>query len=364
MSISKAEFDRRYGAIRDWMKSNSVDCIVVSGKPDNFNRGNIRYLTGLGNGGYCLFPPEGRPVLLVGRKAEFLSRPDLPVELSEHPNPQIGIIKGLNRYDQGHRIGTIGMETSDPVLLDLKASLGNRLIDATPIFSQLRLIKSPEEIEKMRTAAWIADKVFYMVQDLIRPGLSDFVIYGEVKRLIYSLGCEYSMELIDANGARMNMKFTPVGDTLSADGTLFMEITPAYDGYYAQLPVIFPVVYPAPNLRKIAAVWKQALQAGIDMLKPGTRVSDLCNVMWNKVKEGGYLSPFRPGHALGLDAIDFWSITDSNETVLQPGMTLAVHPCVLQEMGGDGIGMGYTFLITETGAERFSRVDLFKLFER
>jgi Xaa-Pro aminopeptidase len=364
MSISLNEYNRRYAAIREWMKDNNVDCILAAGRPDNFNRGNIRYLTGLGNGGYCFFPLEGRPVLLVNRKAEFSSRPNLPVRFSENPNPQIGVIKGITRYDQGNNIGIIGMENSDPVLLDLKASLSARLIDATPIFSQLRLIKSPEEIENMKTAAWIADKVFYMLQDLIRPGLSDFTIYGEVKKLIYSLGCEYSMELIDADGARMNMKFTPVGDRLSAGGTLFLEITPAYEGYYAQLPVILPVVNPAPHLRKIAAVWKEAIQAGIDMLKPGTRVSDLYTVMLNKVRDSGYISPFRPGHALGLDAIDFWSITDSNDTLLQPGMTLALHPCVLQEMGGDGIGMGYTYLITETGAERFSKVDLFKLFER
>jgi Xaa-Pro aminopeptidase len=362
MSISQAEFNRRYTAIREWMKSNEVDCIVAAGRPDYFNRGNIRYLTGLGNGGYCLFPLEGPPVLLVNRKAELASRADLPVKISEHPNPQIGVIKGLNRYDQGHKIGIIGLETGDPVLLDMNAPLAARLIDATPIFSQLRLIKSPEEIENMKTAAWIADKVFYMLQDLIQPGLSDFTIYGEVKRLIYSLGCEYSMELIDADGARMNMKQTPVGDRLSAGGTLFLEITPVFEGYYAQMPVVIPVVNPAPHLKKIAAVWQESIQAGIDMLKPGTKVSDLYTVMLNKILEGGYVSPFRPGHAIGLDAIDFWSITDSNNTILKPGMTLALHPCVLQKAGGDGIGMGYTFLITETGAERLSRVDLFSLF--
>ena len=41
-------------------------------------------------------------------------------------------------------------------------------------------------------------------------------------------------------------------------------------------------------------------------------------------------------------------------------MTIAVHACVLKEMGGDGCGMGYTYLITETGAERLSKIDLAK----
>jgi Xaa-Pro aminopeptidase len=58
--------------------------------------------------------------------------------------------------------------------------------------------------------------------------------------------------------------------------------------------------------------------------------------------------------------LDFWSVTESNPLVLEAGMTIAVHACVLKEMGGDGCGMGYTYLITETGAERLSKIDLAK----
>jgi Xaa-Pro aminopeptidase len=79
--------------------------------------------------------------------------------------------------------------------------------------------------------------------------------------------------------------------------------------------------------------------------------------MINKVQELGFSSPFRPGHALGLDAIDFWSITDSNNTILKPGMTIAVHPCVIKDLGGDGMGLGYTYLITETAAKDSVRLN-------
>jgi Xaa-Pro dipeptidase len=362
MGISSIEINRHYAGIRQWMKVKGVDCVLVAGKADHFNRGNVRYITTLGNGGYCLFPLEGIPVLFVGRKAEFLSRKELPIELKETTNPVEGIKAELARFDHGNKIGTIGLEATDNVNAFIKENYSPKLVDAIEIFEQMRSIKSAEEIEKMRVAAWIADKVFYMLKDLVRPGLIDFEIYGEVKRLIYGLGCEYSMDLIDADGAKMNMKFTPVGDRLSADGTLFLEITPVYEGYYAQLPVIMPVVRPPDHFYKMAAVWKQALDAGMSLLKPGIKVFELYHVMQNKVREGGFISPFRPGHAIGLDAIDFWSITESNETVLKPGMTIAVHPSVLKEPGGDGIGMGYTFLITETGAERFSKVNLAAMY--
>jgi Xaa-Pro aminopeptidase len=214
----------------------------------------------------------------------------------------------------------------------------------------------------MRISTWIADKVFYRLQEIAQPGLSDYEIYGEVKHIIHSLGCEYSMDLIDADGARMNMKFNPVGDRLSADGTLFMEITPAYEGYYGQLPCALPVIRPPDHIRDMFKAWIKAHKVGESLLKPGTRVGDLCREMLKTVRDSGYISPFRPGHAIGLDAIDFWSVTEDNNTLLKPGMTLAVHPPVLREIGGDGIGMGYTYLITETGFERFSKVELTQLF--
>jgi Xaa-Pro aminopeptidase len=82
--------------------------------------------------------------------------------------------------------------------------------------------------------------------------------------------------------------------------------------------------------------------------------------MINTVREQGFISPLRPGHAIGLDALDFWSITEDNHRTLTAGMVLAMHPSVFQEVGGDGCGMGYTYLITENGYERLSKIDLAK----
>jgi Xaa-Pro dipeptidase len=95
-------------------------------------------------------------------------------------------------------------------------------------------------------------------------------------------------------------------------------------------------------------------------LRPGTKVSDIYHTLIDTVQAKGFKSPLRPGHSIGLDILDYWSITDTNDTILKPGMALAIHPCVMVKPGGDGVGMGYTYLITETGYERFSKIDLAK----
>lgn len=365
MSISRQEFERRYAAIREQMERDGLDSLLVYGLPDDFNRGNIRYITGSGRGGCCVFPREGDPVFLLGpnqstspKLRKTMAAVDL-LDLQETADTPAQAVRELSRFDGGKRVGIVGMNCIPaPLYLAVKEKFGNRLVDALGIFEKLRSIKNAEEIDNLRRAAAIADDVYAMLQEIIRPGLSDYEIYGKVKQAIYAAGCEYSFDLIDASGARMDMTFWPTGEKLKANSTLFMEITPAYDGYYAQLPVTIPVGEYPPGIRKMVGVWEEANAAALVILKPGTKVSDIYHALVNTVRENGYISPLRPGHAIGLDALDFWSITESNDIILEVGMVLAVHPSIMTEPGGDACGMGYTYLITNEGAERFSQVEL------
>jgi Xaa-Pro aminopeptidase len=281
------------------------------------------------------------------------------LELRETSNPQEQVKKDLLPWAKSGNLGVVGMGCVPvSIYLSAKEMFQDRLFDASAIFEKLRIIKSSEEIGKIRQAAAVADSVYAMLCSFIRPGLSDFSVYAQVKKTIYEMGCQYSFDLIDADGGCMNMTYWPTGELLKSNSTLFMEITPAYDGYYGQLPVTLPVgEYPA-GIRKMIGVWEQANQAAFKLLHPGTRVSDLYHTMIDIVRDNGYVSPLRPGHAIGLDALDFWSITPDNHIALQAGMVIAVHPCIMTKIGGEACGMGYTYLITETGAERFSQVEL------
>jgi Xaa-Pro aminopeptidase len=367
MSISPQEFKRRYMAIRDLMKRDKLDCLLVVGRSDDFNRGNIRYITGSGAGGCCIFPLEGAPVLLTRpyQKAspklfKTAGAIDL-LDLRETSNPEEQAVKELSFFDQGNKIGVVGMACiSVPMYLAVKEKFKDRLSDSIGIFNQLSMVKSAEEIEKTRTAAAIADKVYSLLREIIRPGLSEYEIYGVVKKTIYEMGCEYSFDLIDGAGSTMNMSFFPTSDKLEANGTLFFEITPAYEGYYAQLPVTLPVGEYPPHVFKMVSAWDKSDKAAQKILRPGTKASDLYHILVNTVRENGFISPLEVGHDLGLDTHGPLYIDETNNTILKSGMILAIHASVMSEIGGDGCGMGYTYLITDNGAERLSKIDLAK----
>jgi Xaa-Pro aminopeptidase len=363
MTISREERERRCQAIRELMNQDGLGSLVIAGRADHLSRGNIRYVTGYGpivGPQYCVFPLEGRPIF-VARSTPFLATLrerdwDLEYKLTTDHNAEVLAL--VAELDTGHRVGIVGLsDIPVPLYLALRERFEERLVDATWIFRQLRTIKSAEEIEKMRISASVADEVFNRLKELARPGISDFEIYGEVRRIIHQRGCEYSMELINSEGTRLNF-FYPTGNRLEANGTLSVEITPAYEGYFTQLPVTVPVGEYPPQILAMIAVWQEALERATSILRPGTVVSDVHRAMIEPIQEAGYVAPWRCGHAIGLDVIDFWGVDGSNATTLEPGMTLTVHPGLLVESLAEGFAMGYTYLIAESGHEKLNGADL------
>ena len=367
MSISNKEYQRRYVAIRELMKKEGLDSILVAGMSDDLNRGNIRYITGSGLGGFCIIPAEGKPIDLtiptpngkINSKLRKIKEAFDLLDFREAANPFEQLNIELSRLDGGQKIGIVGLSCLPmPIYLSLKEKFDDRLVDLPLLFEPLRIIKSAEEIEKIRVSAAIADKVYTMLRKIIRPGLSEFEIYGEVKRVIYQNGCAYSFEVLDGAGSMLNMSLFPTEDKLEENGTLFMEISPSFQGYYAQLPVTLPVGEYLPHIKQMVMAWAEADKAMQKVLRPGTKVSELYHTLIDSVNATGFLSPYRPGHFVGLDLLDYRSITESDDTPLEPGMVLAIHPSVITKDSEDGVGMGYTYLITETGFERFSKIDL------
>jgi Xaa-Pro aminopeptidase len=345
------------------MDRAGLDSLVIAGRGDHMSRGNIRYVTGYGpiiGPQYCVFPLECNPVF-IARNTPFLATLrerdwELRYTLTSDPHAEVQDL--VKSFDAGNGTGIVGLtDISVPLYLALRERFKDRLVDATWIFRQMRTVKSPEEIDKMRVSASVADAVFDSLTDLARPGASDYEIFGEVRNIIHQLGCEYSMELINADGTRLNL-FYPTGNTLDADATLSVEITPAYEGYFTQLPVTLPVGELPTSVRAMIPVWQEALDRATSLLRPGTKASDLHRAMMEPILEAGYVAPWRCGHAIGLDVIDFWGVDEANETILEPGATLTLHPGLLADSLEEGFAMGYTYAVTSTGHEKLNRVKL------
>jgi Xaa-Pro aminopeptidase len=359
MGMSLKERDHRYSAIRNMMRKDGLDCLVIASRDTHSTRGNTRYVANYGNyfgEEIVMFPADGDPsIICSAQHGPSIERggwvKNLVPDGDYHQNTshQVEQVKKeLARLDKGNKIGIVGRTfISVPVYLAVMEQCPNRAVDAVEIFNQLRDMKSPEEIEAIRTAALIADKVYIHIKNLLRPSLSDFKIYSEAKALIYEMGCEYSMELSTG---------LPYGRIFGANDIVGIEFTPAYDGYYVQLATNMPIAgeYSA-STKKVIDIWEEALAAGVKNLRPGKKVSEVHQAVSTVLRQRGDTRAVgRIGHNIGLDVIDSWEVISTNTTELKSGMTLAFHPSAA--LDGVRFSGGYTYLITATGAEKLNKV--------
>ena len=357
MAISLAERERRYAFVRDRMRQQDLDVLVVIGRDGANNRGNHRYLSGYGVvaafNHYIVFPREPvEPVFFSGQSLAILTdnargwvrdvRPQL--------NPVKTVVDEVRRFKRGGGIGLVEIGTVPiPIYLDLARDFGAATVrDAAGIFKEARLVKSAEELECCRKSAGLADTIYHELKRTIRPGWSDHQIFGLMSRLIHEGGCEYMSNVI--NCADSNALYAPIGSVLTVGGRLSVEITPACEGYFTQLRADIPVsVYGAPEQRLLQA-WKKAHAAALEQLRPGIRACDVYRAAADVVDREGYAASGRAGHAIGLDVDEFLSLDPTDETALETGMIIVVH-IQLRDNNDRRVMNGGTYLVTPQGPE-------------
>lgn len=359
MALSLAERERRYTLVREQMEEQGVDVLLVVGRDGSGERGNHRYLAGYGIvaafAHYVVFPREPRePIFFSGSSpaANIGLASGWVQDLRTDRKPLDEIVAEVGRQLGD---GTIGITSTIPIPIyrALLAEHGDeRIVDALDCLRGPRLLKSDEELDCVRRCAALADDAFAAVRDVVRPGVSDFAVYGELRRLLHAGGCEYSMDIIDAGDG--TAAGGPRGVTIGESSLVQIELTPAVEGYYTQLRVPFSSQgdrWPH-DWEPLLAAWESGYDAAREAIRPGVTASELYAAAADGVTRTGLEARRRAGHALGLEVDEFVSIDPDDHTVLEPGMVLVVHVPV---RGNDlQLMVGGTFVITEHGHEELN----------
>jgi len=209
----------------------------------------------------------------------------------------------------------------------------------------LIILKSPEEIEKMRRAGRIVAETREKVMSAVRPGITT----AELDRI--------GEDSIRDSGAVPNFKgyrgfpasiCTSINDQivhgipddrLLKEGDLVsLDFGAIWDGYHADSAVsVFCGEPPSAEAEKLVRVTEEALEAGISEIRAGNRLSDIGHAV-QQVVEGAGFSVVREyvGHGIGQSLHEDPQIPNfgppGRGPELRPGMVLAVEPMV--NLGG------------------------------
>jgi len=233
------------------------------------------------------------------------------------------------------------------------------IADGTPLVDDLLMHKSPAEVARVRRAAQTADEAYVIFRQAAQEGRPQYEVVAEVESWLRARGVADNFMLIGSGGTDIR-SVTPPSNRKLADGDLVItELTPAIEGYFAQICRTL-VVGKASDAQKTAfAIYVEALEAGIAAVRPGVLASDVAraeNDVFRKHGMGEYVTSAYTrvrGHGLGLFADSKPHILENVDTELTPGMTFVVHPNTYNPNVGY-IMLGDSVAVTETGCEVFT----------
>lgn len=259
--------------------------------------------------------------------------------------------------------------------------------DLTPILSEMRLIKSDNELEVMRQAAKISIAAHERVMRQSRCSVQEYELEAEFLYELHRHGCsEVAYSPIVANGENACiLHYIDNDKKLKPQELLLIDAGGEYQNYAADITRTFPVCGKFSEDQKlIYNLVLKAQQAGIALIKPGAywntiqqtiveiltqgliELDILKGPLEKLIKEEAY-RPFymhNSGHWLGLDVHDCGAYKiDGEWRPLQKGMVLTVEPGLYFNSGnpnldkrwwGIGVRIEDDIAVTEDGHENLT----------
>jgi Xaa-Pro dipeptidase len=218
-------------------------------------------------------------------------------------------------------------------------------VAASSLFRQLRMIKTPEEIEAMRRAVGIALRRFEKAFAALAPGAvesdisaafggENMVQFGPSSALPHA-----------ASGAR----------ALEKGEAVLIDAWDKPQGYYYDITRSTFFGKPTDEYRKIWSIVLEAQSAAIETAAPGVPCFEVDAAARRVIDKAGYGEFFthRLGHGLGIDVHEPPYMVGHDRTVLEPGMTFTSEPGIYL-LGRFGVRIEDDILVTRAGAESLS----------
>jgi len=202
------------------------------------------------------------------------------------------------------------------------------------------ILKSRQEIEKMRKSNSIVAAILEELAKKIRPGVRTVELdrlseemalkkgalpaFKGYRGYPYSLCTSVNSEVVHGMPSERELK---EGDIISLDFGILN------DGYYGDAAVTVPVGDITPEAKRLLKVTEEALYKGITEVKAGNRIGDISAAIQGHVEAAGY-SVVRDlvGHGIGKSLHEDPQVPNYGSggrgIELKPGMVFAIEPMV------------------------------------
>lgn len=342
--------------IQKALKERGLDAVMATSEE------NRRYATG--------FPSTDGLALITVDKAWFFTDSRY-IEAAENAISGAAVVQVGNDYPYSkavedivisEKIEKLGyeektMNVADYVMWSEKLSV--TLIGSQELFTNLRMVKTEEEIQWMLEAQRIAEKSFLEIIPMITTDITEKELTAELMYRFLRNGAEdKSFDPIIVSGPRSSLPHGVPTDEKISKGFITLDFGVKYNGYCSDTTRTLCIGKPTEEMRKVYDVVLRAQLAGIEAAHGGMRGCDIDKAARDVIHEAGYGGRFGHGfgHGVGLEIHEAPNLSPSYDKIVPVGAVVSAEPGIYIP-GQFGVRIEDVMIITENGSEDITKLD-------
>jgi methionyl aminopeptidase len=202
------------------------------------------------------------------------------------------------------------------------------------------ILKSPEEIEKIRAANQIVARALAALKDMVKAGLTTAELDRVAEEMILSAGARPAFKGYRGYPASLCVSLNSEvvhgipGNRRIKDGDIVsLDLGAELDGYYGDAAITVPVGDVTEEAKRLMDVTRESLYKGIEQVKEGNHLSDIGHAVQKHAEAAGFsvVTDF-VGHGVGTSPHEDPQVPNYGEPGLGPilkrGMVLAIEPMI------------------------------------
>ncbi len=357
------DFANRLYRLRQSLAARKLDAVLIS-QPEN-----RRYISGYTvpdhgiteSSGLLLIRRQGTPYLITdSRFLEQAEKESRGYKVILHSRGVLPLLKEL-LTDFGIR--RFGFESNYTLYSTAEKffDLGRRNnIDIIPLGSlveRMRVIKSEDEIERIRKSVRLNEEIFQEVYHSLSGTETETDVALRLSTLMRNRGAEReSFDTIVAAGAESSLPHAIPGNTRRLQNNpVVIDMGLILDGYCSDMTRSFYCGKADKEYLKIHRIVRRAQLKGIAAVRAGASGRQIDKAARDVIIEAGYGKYFGHslGHGVGMAVHEQPGVSHKNRKRLQAGMVITIEPGIYIP-GWGGIRLENMVVVREDGCENLN----------
>lgn len=329
--MTNAIIEERLTAVRNKLSEWEVDALLIT------SASNYRWLSGFTGSACTLLITADRALLGTDfRYWEQATQQAPAFELIKMGRgEEYASVHDMAGMTHAQTIGVEGNHLSINQFKQLNEKEGNthNWVPLGETIETLRLIKTPAEIEQIRSAAAITDWAMSQVNEWAKVGMSEQALAWQLEKAMRERGAEgMAFEVIVASGPNAALAHHRPGQrTLQPGDSIVIDMGAKLNGYHSDLTRSFHMgTEPDETFWQVYNLVLAAQENALSKMRPGMKGQEIDALARDVINEAGHKEHFGHslGHGVGLEIHEGPSLSWVNEKEIPSGSVLTIEPGV------------------------------------